>query len=363
MTATKDDEATDPILIQYQQKDTLDALKKGEIEEIRISQNLPVDRIVGHGLDTGILQSGLRSFPDPRKYCEVPIDALLLPQILQRLNDEHSLLLAPYMLNSADLISKLGYNARILEDGFNQRNKYPREAPFDGETLKHVLLHMRPEQIIDWFNTQWLSLWRAHSPGRTRQYILDGCKIEIPAHRFKDYQGAGVVVNSDGTRSYGYKAVWMQEIIDQKCIFVTLAIVPIQVHDLQAAKELLAKFQFEPRSSIIADRGFIDGQWITHLKRERGVDIFIPLRRNMDVTLTAVATADNRQLWQPHPIRENQLIAEFTAKEGDLFWEECPVLSSGVLVRWTKKDGTLDNVLFVTTKEGLTGKQILTNYD
>lgn len=357
------DNYEDPIVIQHQQEHTLDALSQGDIEEIRISQKLPVDSIVEYGLELGILKKGLQSFPDPRMYCEVPIDALLLPQILQRLNDEHSLLLAPYMLNNADLISRLGYNAQVLESGFNNRNKYPREAPFDGETLKHILLHLKPEQLIDWFNHQWLELWRTHSPGRTHQYIVDGCKIEIPAHRFKDYQGAGVVENKDGTYSYGYKAVWMQEIIDRKCIFVTMTLVPIQVHDLEAAKKLLEKFPFEPGASIIADRGFIDGQWITQMKRERGVDFFIPLKRNMNATQSAIAMADNRKLWEPHPSREGQQIAEFKAEDGGLFWKECPVLSSGVLVRWMKKDGTPDEVLFVTTKERQTGKQILFTYD
>jgi len=251
----------DPEVIHHRQKETLEALQKGEIENVRISKNLPVDRIVEFGLKEGLLQKGLRSFPDPRQSFEVPIDALLLPQILQRLNDEHSLLLAPYMLNNAALMTQLGYNAQVLEDGFNGRNLYPREAPFHGETLKHVLLQTKPDQLIEWFNTKWLPLWRVHAPGRTRQYILDGCKIEIPAHRLNDYQGAGVVKNQDGTSSFGYKAVWLQEIIDQKGIFVALKIVPIQVHDLDVAKDLIAEFPFELKSSIlrIVDSSMLNG--------------------------------------------------------------------------------------------------------
>ena len=55
---------------------------------------------------------------------------------------------------------------------------------------------------------------------------------------------------------------------------VEIKIVPIQVHDREAA------------------RGLIDAQWITQPKRERGVDIFIPLKRNMDATRSAIAMAD-----------------------------------------------------------------------
>jgi len=99
------------------------------------------------------------------------------------------------------------------------------------------------------------------------------------------------------------------------------------------------------------------------LKRDRGIDIFIPLRRNMDATQAASAQADHRKMWRPHPTREAQQVADFTAKSGDLFWQDCPVLASGVLVRWAKKDGTPDEALFVTTKENQTGNQILENYD
>jgi hypothetical protein len=349
--------------ISHRQKETLDALKIGEIDCVRVSQKLPVDQIVAYGLKDGFLQEGLKKFPDPRKLWEVPIEVLLLPQVLQRLNDEHSLLLAPYMLNSSDLITKLGYNVRILDEGFNQKNVHPRTAPFHGETLKHLLLSVKVETLLNWFNRDWLSIWRANTPGRTHQYILDGTRIEIPAHLAKKYQNSGCVENEDGTLSYGYKAVWLQEIIDHKGVIVAMTIVPIQVHDLKAARGLIDEFPFEEGATLIADRGFIDGAWITHLKRDRKIDLFIPLKHNMEATQAAIAMADHRELWKPHPTREKQQIAEFSAKDGGLFWRDCPVLTSGVLARWTKRDGTPDEVLFVTTKEGQNGKKILSTYD
>ena len=349
--------------IAHRQSATLDKLRGGEIESIRVSQKMPVDQIAAFGLSEGFLQKGFKEFPDPRKLWEVPIEVLLLPQVLQRLNDEHSLLLAPYMLNSADLIVKLGYNVRVLQEGFNDKNKYPRQTPFHGETLKHLLMRVKSEQLMEWFNQDWLPIWRANSPGRTHQYILDGTRIEVPAHLAKKYQNCGCVKNEDDTHSYGYKAVWLQEIIDQKGVIVALKIVPIQVHDLEAARELINEFPFEEGATLIADRGFIDGAWITHLNLDRKIDVFIPLRHNMDVTQAAIAQADHRNSWKPHPTREKQQIAEFVSDEGDLFWKDCPVLKSGVLVRFTKKDGTPDEVLFVTTKANQRGKGILAVYD
>jgi hypothetical protein len=133
-------EVNEPHLVKFNQDETLSSLKQGKVENVRASSTCPVDQIVLYSMKQGLLQNSLRSFPDPRKKSEVPIEVLLLPQILQRLNDEHSLLLAPYMLNNAELIESLGYNANVLEEGFNKRNVHPRKAAFHGETLKHVLL-------------------------------------------------------------------------------------------------------------------------------------------------------------------------------------------------------------------------------
>ena len=63
------------------------------------------------GLTEGFLKEGLKIFPDQRKTFDKPIVVLLLSQVFQRLDDEHSLLLAPYMLNSAELMTEPGFSA------------------------------------------------------------------------------------------------------------------------------------------------------------------------------------------------------------------------------------------------------------
>jgi hypothetical protein len=363
MSLTPERENSEPRWIVRRQNIVLEKLKRGEIEDVRFSQKLPVDEIVAFGMKQGLLQAGLRSFPDPRKRFEVPIEVILLSQILQRLHNEHSLLLAPYMLNDATLITKLGYNASHLEEGFNERNVNEREAPFHGETLKHLLMQVKPQTLLRWFNRDLLSYWRSQSPGRTRQYILDGTDLEVPAEHVGKYSGAGSRRNRDDTYTHGYKVVWLAEIIDRKSVIVALALGPAHRNEQELAKQCVASFEFEPNSTLICDRGFVDGAWITHLKQERGVDVTIPLKRNMHCVIDCVELANERGLWKPHPTREDQQIAEIGEKPGDLLWSECPVLESGVLSRFRQKDGSWAEVLFVTTKKGRTGAQILAEYD
>lgn len=349
-----------PIVV-HKQEETIAALKSGEIDDLRVSNQLPIDDIVKYGLKENFLREGLKSFPDPRKMYDIPIEVLLLPQVIQRLNDEHSLLLAPYMLNSAELMTELGFSAKVLEEGFNEKNKYPREAPFNGETLKHVLLSVKPEKLIEWFNTSWNDLMKVNAPGRTRQYIIDGTELLIPQDLFKKFEGAGVVKDSYDNTSYGYKVVWIQEIIDRKGVIRALKFAPIQEHDLKIGKELVREFDFEEGSLLLMDRGFLDGEWITHLKEDRKIDICMPLKKNSEITQFSVAQAATENTWMPHPTREGQRIYEI--KESELDWKLCQSFNSGVLVNFTKKNGEEENIVFVDTRKGISGKNILATYD
>jgi hypothetical protein len=255
--------------VKYNKEATLIKLKEGDIEDLRVSAKLPIDEIVRFGLDQDILQGLLQRFPDKRKCPEVPIEVLLLPQIIQRLNDEHSLVSAPYMLNSADLLVRLGYNAKIMEEGFNNRNIYPRETVFDGTTLKHQLLSIKASEVIQWFNTTVNLKMKEKSTGRSHCYIIDGTKLSIPSHLSEKYEGSSVVKDNNGNYTCGYKAVWIKELVDKKGVIRALKIAPINVHDLVLGKELIEEFEFEEGATLLMDRGFIDYEWITDLNKRK----------------------------------------------------------------------------------------------
>ena len=257
--------------------------------------------------------------------------------------------------------TKLGYSAEVLVDGFNDKNIYPRETPFHGETLKHVLLSVTPDKILDWFNEKWSPLLEKNSPGKTRQYIIDGMKINIPKHLFEKFQSAGVVKNNDGESEYGYKVVWIYEIIDRKGVIRGLNFGPINTHDLVLGKELVASFNFGKNALLTMDRGFFDSAWITSLKQDRGIDICIPLKKNFDLNELAIWNTLHGKDWKEHPTRAKQAIREFAKDE--LVWESCPVFNSGVLIKFKKKSGQDDFIAIVDTREGIIPNILLETYD
>ena len=140
-----------------------------------------------------------------------------------------------------------------------------------------------------------------------------------------------------------------------------MKIAPIQTHDVVLGKELVAEFNFEENSLILMDRGFLDGEWITSLKRDRKIDICMPLKSNSEITQFAVAQAERDNCWTPHPTREKQKI--YQIKQSELDWNLCKRFKSGVLVRFMKKNGEEASIAFVDTREGLNGKTSLATYD
>jgi hypothetical protein len=69
--------------------------------------------------------------------------------------------------------------------------------------------------------------------------------------------------------------------------------------------------QLKPGDMVIEDKGFLDGETITKLKKKRRVDVTIPLRSDMLAHEDSLVTAyhcdsGNRE---KHPTRENQEIA------------------------------------------------------
>ena len=96
-------------LLRKNDSETLKSLKSGEVDEVRVSAETAIDEIIKYGLDTNLLKKIFSSFPDPRKMIEVPIDVLLLPQVIQNLSNETGIGLAPQMINNSDLLSRLGY--------------------------------------------------------------------------------------------------------------------------------------------------------------------------------------------------------------------------------------------------------------
>lgn len=96
------------------------------------------------------------------------------------------------------------------------------------------------------------------------------------------------------------------------------------------------------------DRGFLDGAWITHLKEDRKIGFYMPLKTNSEITQFTVVHAATEEKWMAHPTHQYQRI--YDVKKSELDCKLCQCFNSGVLVNFTKKNGKEENfILFLAS--------------
>jgi hypothetical protein len=113
---------------------------------------------------------------------------------------------------------------------------------------------------------------------------------------------------------------------------------------------------------LLEDRGFLDGATVSHLKRQRRVEVIIPLKATMLATQEAVHLAAMADTWQTHPTRPEQTIALVRGVEHR--WAECEVPLNACVIRfWNQKKKRTDHIVLVTTDLSLSAPWIVRHYE
>ena len=136
----------------------------------------------------------------------------------------------------------------------------------------------------------------------------------------------------------------------------------MQMHDCKLCEPMLkSRTVFRAGDLLLEDRGLLDGAMITYLKRERGVEVIVPLRHGMLSYEEAVKLAQMAGQWQPHPTRENQQLAFVRGVEH--VWDECEMPLNACVIRFfNKKKKALDYLVLVATDLSLNAKWIVKHY-
>ena len=120
---------------------------------------------------------------------------------------------------------------------------------------------------------------------------------------------------------------------------ISIAFGAINVHDLTLCRDMIMTTEhLKPGDMLIEDCGFLDGDTISRLKKERKVDVILPLRSDMKAYADSLTTAyhPDSGTWESHPTREKQQIKR--VERVDWMWDECEVEMDGCVVRELKKN-------------------------
>src|SRR4030095_9280291 len=137
----------------------------------------------------------------------------------------------------------------------------------------------------------------------------------------------------------------------------------IQVHDVTLCRPLLEQASVLRAGDLrLEDRGFLDGAMLSHLKRQRRVDVIMPLKANRLATQEAIQLADMADRWESHPSRAAQSIA--LVRDVEHMWTEGAVPLNACVIRfWNKKRKRTDHIVLVTTDLELNAPWIVRHYE
>jgi Transposase DDE domain len=388
------------------------AIELGEIAHIETASEELTDEFLLFAIESGLLKIWAETFPDPRSEPEIGMEVVLPAHIAGRFAGLYSLRKAGYVLRSARVLGALGYSVEVIapEHGLSLRGTSDDKL-FSGDVVRKLLVKMEQqadlsppallppkepsvavkvrdrasrravkqtvdeveaaaraqqvaEQLVDWYNQHvGVSMLKYARLGQGRRiHILDTTHVEV-ALETGTYECSGVVKNEDGTLSRGYKLATLRTLLDSAGLLTQVALSAIQMHDMALCRPLLEKAPvLRAGDLLLEDRGFIDGTTLSYLKRQRQVDVIMPLKANMLATQEAIQLAEMANEWQAHPSRTAQSIALVRGVEH--MWTECEVPLNACVIRfWNTKKKRTEHIVLVTTDQELSAPWIVRHYE
>lgn len=389
------------------------AVEEGKFTHLDTASEEITDEFLLFAIKSGLLKEWAESFPDPRAWAEISCEVILAAEVTARFAGVYSQRKSGYVLRSARVLGAMGYSVEILDEGDGlSRYGSAEDQLYSGDVLRKLLGKLEKQskvtaedrasaiqggsavkvrerisrravkdsdldeakaaarsaavarQLLRWYNTKVGPglLEYAQTGERRRIHILDATKIEV-ALKAGNYECSGVVKDDDGQFKRGYKLGTLRTLLDTAGIITQATVGQIQTHDSKLCGPLVRESTvLREGDLLLEDRGFLDGATLTHLKRQRSVDVIVPLRRDMLSYEEAVKLAEMAGKWQSHPTRPDQQIA-FVAGV-DHIWDECEVALNACVIRFfNEKKRAIDYIVLVTTDLGLNAKWIVKHYE
>ena len=322
-------------VIEHHPQRVLEALRRGEFDALEIVGEADERDFFERLFREKLLVRLAATMPGKPKKEEVPRWFILAGQMSLKLHQENSYLAFERVIRCGGLLNALPPDLaskhidpqtqalRLTCRGFNAKNDYARTTPCDQDTLRKAAKRVPAHAWIDWYNTAVQATFQHYGffdPEGV--FVGDGSYLFVPdnpryegscvmwfdAHnRPVEYEKLSAAERKEARRKRCYKLVTLLHLRGtHPCyVYAAVALVSGRAHELPVFAELLERFVGTVGRGVVKklllDRGFIDGERISHWKRDLGVDVIIPIKKNMDLWADAWALGQTEP-WQRHPV-------------------------------------------------------------
>jgi len=302
-------------IIEYHPQRVLDAFREGEFDQIEIIGEADEKEFFERCFKEKILEALAKQMPTARKKEEVPMWFELAANLSLKLHLENSYSAFERVVQCGGLLSALPPEMAskhldpknkaiyIQCQGFNDKNHYARKTPCHQDTLRKAVKDVPALDWQKWFNEsvqQVFARYGFYDPEGI--FLGDGSYLFVPDN--EAYEGSVVMwfdqhnhpVNYEkldsqerkkAHRERCYKLVSLVHVRGDSYVYAAVAVVPGNAHENPVLYQLVADFVQAVGKGVmkllILDRGFIDGENISRCQQEWGIDVLIPMKKNMDI--------------------------------------------------------------------------------
>jgi hypothetical protein len=310
----------DFVLFQHDQSFVLDRFGEGEFDYVDGVSEVEETEFFRYIGAHKVLPELAESYPSPREKEEVPLWMYIASNLSMRLHGVHSFHAYPYVVRCGGMLNAFGpevaHKARHPETqdvtlscgGFNDKNTYDRQTPCDQDFLRKLSRDTLPGQLERWFNCDVMGILKRHKAFDPEGIFLgDASYLFVPDN--ENYEGSVRMlfdehnhpVDKDSekklTAAQRARCQWKRcyklvSIIHTNrsgdfFLYAAVAVVSGKAHECPVLYRLVDDFMEAvgrgTMKRLILDRGFLDGKQIGRCKQDYGIDVLIPLKKNMDV--------------------------------------------------------------------------------
>lgn len=328
----------------------LSSLCEGKFDYIDITTQIAETKFFRFLMDKGMIEHLGKTYPNPRQKKDVPSWMAVMGNISLRIHGSHSFYSFPYIVRLGGLIDalspeiaqrKVDRETKRIEircEGFNDKNIYPRKAPCDQDFIRKLSRDTPAEDLLCWYNRE--IIWCInHTIGFDEEgifigdasylFVPDNERYENSCRLLFDEHNHPVSVNKVELKKGVHRHRWRRcyqkvsliHINRKKDYFLTVAVAVIsgKENPLATMYELIEGFVRQSgvgvMKKIILDRGFIDGERISHLKKDMGTDVVIGVRTDMDVYQEAIILSKDEDVqWVEYHPPEEKMRRDETVK-------------------------------------------------
>jgi hypothetical protein len=320
-------------IVEHHPQRVIEALRRGEFDALEIIGEADEREFFEMMFREKLLEALAATMPSKCRKEEVPGWFILAGNLSLKLHQENSFLAFERIIRCGGLLSALPPDlaskridpetkALLLHcKGFNDKNDYDRTTPCDQDTLRKALKRVPAQEWLDWYDGAVQETFQSYGffdPAGV--FVGDGSYLFVPDN--PDYEGSCVMWFDEHNHPVNYEklsAAERQKAHQKRCyklvtllhlrgtepcyVYAAVALVSGNTHELPVLGDLLDKFVGAVGRGVIKklllDRGFLDGERISHWKSDLGIDVVIPIKKNMDLWTDAWGLADSEE-WREH---------------------------------------------------------------